>query len=110
MNRWQKPIPLERIWCLFELVCAMVRAASLSVLVTPEAARRMQRSPTTELLIVLSDAERQSLKTALIKDDDRVITQMLVDIDVEEAKAEQESDHRQLSVRFTSLLHCVTAS
>ena len=27
MNRWRKPIPLERIWCLFELVCAMVRAA-----------------------------------------------------------------------------------
>ena len=25
MNRWRKPIPLERIWCLFELVCAMVR-------------------------------------------------------------------------------------
>ena len=27
MNRWRKPIPLERIWCLFELVCAMVRLA-----------------------------------------------------------------------------------
>ena len=27
MNRWRKPIPLERIWCLFELVCAMVRHA-----------------------------------------------------------------------------------
>ena len=25
MNNWRKPIPLERIWCLFELVCAMVR-------------------------------------------------------------------------------------
>ena len=25
MNRWRKPIPLERMWCLFELVCAMVR-------------------------------------------------------------------------------------
>ena len=30
MNRWRKPIPLERIWCLFELVCAMVRLASWS--------------------------------------------------------------------------------
>ena len=30
MNRWRKPIPLERIWCLFELVCAMVRQCSLS--------------------------------------------------------------------------------
>ena len=29
MNRWRKPIPLERIWCLFELVCAMVRQLSL---------------------------------------------------------------------------------
>ena len=29
MNRWRKPIPLERIWCLFELVCAMVRLAFL---------------------------------------------------------------------------------
>ena len=27
MNRWRNPIPLERIWCLFELVCAMVRFA-----------------------------------------------------------------------------------
>jgi hypothetical protein len=25
MNRWRKPIPLERMWCLFELVFAMVR-------------------------------------------------------------------------------------
>ena len=62
-----------------------------------------QRSPTTELLIVLSEAERQSLRAGLIEDD-KVVTQMLVDIDVEEAKAEQESDHRQLSVRFASLL------
>ena len=58
-----------------------------------------QRSPTTELLIVLSEAERQSLRAGLIEDH-TVVTQMLVDIDVEEAKAEQESDHRQLSVRF----------
>ena len=29
MNRWRKPIPLERIWCLFELVCAMVRPTFL---------------------------------------------------------------------------------
>ena len=48
---------------------------------------------------MLSEVERQSLKTALMEKNDRVITQMLVDIDVEEAKAEQESDHRQLSVR-----------
>ena len=32
MNRWRKPIPLERIWCLFELVCAMVRLAVPSCL------------------------------------------------------------------------------
>ena len=51
---------------------------------------------------MLSEAERQSLRTGLIDEDDRVITQMLVDIDVEEAKAEQESDHRQLSVRSAS--------
>ena len=66
-----------------------------------------QRSETTELLIVLSEAERQSLRAALIKDQ-TVVTQMLVDIDVEEAKAEQESDHRQLSVRFlpvSALVH-----
>ena len=31
MNRWRKPIPLERIWCLFELVCAMVRQCSPSI-------------------------------------------------------------------------------
>ena len=60
----------------------------------------VQRSETTELLIVLSEAERQNLKTALIKEDADIITQMLVDIDVEEAKAEQESDHMQLSVRM----------
>ncbi len=47
---------------------------------------------------MLSEAARQSLRAGLIKDD-TVVTQMLVDIDVEEAKAEQESDHRQLSVR-----------
>ena len=59
-----------------------------------------QRSETTELLIVLSEAARQSLRAGLIDDGSKIITQMLVDIDVEEAKAEQESDHRQLSVRF----------
>ena len=59
----------------------------------------VQRSDTTELLIVLSEAERQSLRAGLIEDQN-VVTQMLVDIDVEEAKAEQESDHRQLSVRL----------
>ena len=53
---------------------------------------------------MLSEAERQSLRAGLIEDPD-VVTQMLVDIDVEEAKAEQESDHRQLSVRLPSLLH-----
>ena len=63
----------------------------------------MQRSETTELLIVLSEAERQSLRAGLIEDGSDIITQMLVDIDVEEAKAEQESDHRQLSVRSPSL-------
>ena len=51
---------------------------------------------------MLSEAERQSLRAGLIEDH-TVVTQMLVDIDVEEAKAEQESDHRQLSVR----LHCL---
>ena len=61
----------------------------------------LQRSPTTDLLIVLSEAERQSLRAGLIQPSGaKIITQMLVDIDVEEAKAEQESDHRQLSVRF----------
>ena len=48
---------------------------------------------------MLSEAARQSLRAGLIEDSD-VVTQMLVDIDVEEAKAEQESDHRQLSVRM----------
>ena len=52
---------------------------------------------------MLSEAERQSLRAGLTEyDGHKIITQMLVDIDVEEAKAEQESDHRQLSVRFTS--------
>eukprot|EP01045_Picozoa_sp_COSAG04_P005795 COSAG04_NODE_274_length_18488_cov_35.031377_2_plen_65_part_00 len=50
---------------------------------------------------MLSEAERQSLRAGLIEDRN-VVTQMLVDIDVEEAKAEQESDHRQLSVRTLS--------
>ena len=54
---------------------------------------------------MLSEAERQSLRAGLIEDGDPIITQMLVDIDVEEAKAEQESDHRQLSVRIDSLPH-----
>ena len=53
---------------------------------------------------MLSEAERQSLRAGLIEDLNSV-TQMLVDIDVEEAKAEQESDHMQLSVRVSSLLH-----
>ena len=103
MNRWRKPIPLERIWCLFELVCAMVRLALLPSFGHLKAdcyACLLQRSPTTELLIVLSEAERQSLRAGLIEDGGKIITQMLVDIDVEEAKAEQESDHRQLSVRL----------
>ena len=52
---------------------------------------------------MLSEAERQSLLAGLIDDGSTIITQMLVDIDVEEVKAEQESDHRQLSVRFVHL-------
>ena len=52
---------------------------------------------------MLSEAARQSLRTGLTKDQ-TVVTQMLVDIDVENAKAEQESDHRQLSVRLSSPL------
>ena len=62
-----------------------------------------QRSETTELLIVLSEAERQSLRAGLIEwpSGESPVTQMLVGIDVEEAKAEQESDHRQLSVRLS---------
>mgnify|MGYP004094476359 CR=1 FL=1 len=102
MNRWRKPIPLERIWCLFELVCAMVRLELLSFVrrhLRAIASFVSQRSETTELLIVLSEAARQSLRAGLIEDSE-VVTQMLVDIDVEEAKAEQESDHRQLSVRM----------
>ena len=71
----------------------------------------VQRSDTTQLRIVLSEAERQSLRAGLIewqtKRGENPVTQMLVDIDVEEAKAEQESDHRQLSVRSISLLHRV---
>ena len=55
---------------------------------------------------MLSEAERQSLRAGLIQDWS-VVTQMLVDIDVEEAKAEQESDHRQLSVRF-DCPHCIS--
>ena len=50
---------------------------------------------------MLSEAERQSLRAGLIEDWN-VVTQMLVDIDVEEAKAEREIDHKQLSVRLPS--------
>ena len=51
-----------------------------------------------------SEAERQSLRAGLIEyDGHNVVTQMLVDIDVEEAKAEQESDHRQLSAQFREM-------
>ena len=58
---------------------------------------------------MLSEAERQSLRVALSQPaGSMIITQMLVDIDVEEAKAEQESNHRQLSVRLLYLyIHCV---
>ena len=80
-------------WCASRFILWWSSKGRLPLLV--------QRSPTTELLIVLSEAERQSLRAGLIEDSD-VVTQMLVDIDVEEAKAEQESDHRQLSVRITS--------
>ena len=95
MNRWRKPIPLERIW---SSDCLAVR--SLNEWLSDDVPLWPQRSETTELLIVLSEAARQSLRAGLIEDGSTIITQMLVDIDVEEAKAEQESDHRQLSVRF----------
>ena len=49
---------------------------------------------------MLSEVARQSLRAGLVKDGSDIITQMLVDIDVEEAEAEQESDHMQLSVRM----------
>ena len=68
-----------------------------------------QRSPTTELLIVLSEAERQSLRVGLVEDKN-VVTQMLVDIDVEEAKAMVPEDHEQLSVRLPSRLHLMAVS
>ena len=111
MNRWRKPIPLERIWCLFELVCAMVRLARFRSLWSEiDGSCLAQRSETTELLIVLSEAARQSLRAGLIEDGSNIITHMLVDIDVEEAKAEQESDHRQLSVRLPSLSPLATVS
>ena len=62
-----------------------------------------QRSPTTELLIVLSEAERQSLRAGLIEDHD-IVTQMLVDIDAEEAKAELlkklETAHNEANATF----------
>ena len=47
---------------------------------------------------MLSEAERQNLRAGLIEDSD-VVTQMLVDVDVEEAKAMMPEDHEQLSVR-----------
>ena len=56
-----------------------------------------------------SEAERLSLRAGLI-DDHHVVSQMLVDIDVEEAKAEQESDHRQLSVRCSAISARLTVS
>ena len=86
MTPWDNPVPLQRIWCLYELVCAM-------------------RSEETELRIVLSEDQRQSLRAGLINDYE-VVTQMLVDIDVENAKAMVPEDHKQLSVRF-SLCGCV---
>ena len=58
---------------------------------------------------MLSEAERQSLRAGLIEDYN-VLTQMLVDIDVEEAKAEQESDHRQLSVRIICIVYVMPVS
>ena len=58
---------------------------------------------------MLSEAARQSLRAGLT-DDSNVVTQMLVDIDVAAAKAEQESDHRQLSVRCSSLLASLSVS
>ena len=67
-----------------------------------------QRSDTTELLIVLSEAERQSLRAGLIAGYE-VVTQMLVDIDVEEAKAMVPEDHEQLSVRYHSLPMVLTS-
>ena len=52
---------------------------------------------------MLSEAERQSMRQALIKTGPKVITDMLVRIDVEEAKAMVPEDHEQLSVRFLSV-------
>ena len=48
---------------------------------------------------MLSDEQRQKLREALIKSGSNVITDMLVRIDVEEAKAMVPEDHEQLSVR-----------
>ena len=79
MTPWDNPVPLQRIWCLYELVCAM-------------------RSEETELRIVLSEDQRQSLRAGLIADH-IVVTQMLVQIRVENAKAMVPEDHEQLSVR-----------
>lgn len=83
MTPWHDPVPLKRIWCLYELVCAM-------------------RSEETELRIVLSADQRRNLRAAVTKNF-RAVMDMLVQIDVKEAKAQEESDQRQLSVR---LLNC----
>ena len=53
---------------------------------------------------MLSEAARQSLRAGLIENS-KVVTQMLVDIDVEEAKAMVPEDHEQLSVRLLHTTH-----
>ena len=66
----------------------------------------MQRAEEVELRVVLSEEQRQNLRAALIKDSD-VVTNMLVRIDVEEAKAMVPEDHEQLSVRSSALFTAI---
>ena len=72
MTPWDDPVPLKRMWCLYELVCGL-RGAAKGV----------------KLELRLSQEQRQGLVEAL-REDHNVVTKMLVDIDI--TKAETSSD------------------
>ena len=69
LTPWHDPIPLKRMWCLFELVCAM-----------------QGKGKGVTLELVLSEGERTSL-IAAVRGDFTAVRKMLVDVSIGKAEA-----------------------
>ncbi|EGD81117.1 mbre TPR repeat protein [Salpingoeca rosetta] len=78
LTPWNNPIPLTRAWCLWEIFCAI-----------------SQSSDDVGLEIRLPQRQRMKLREALLKTH-KAITNMLVEVQAEKAKAYKEADKKMI--------------